>query len=280
MKEIEELKKLKSLFDQGAISEEEFIALKKKMLLSMGLASKSDSEKRVTQPEIKVEPVKVKSRVVPDPKFENVEQPQEYETGNETTINLFKIAIGLIFLLSIATSVFFNSLIAFVLALAVSIYIFYTILKKTLELKKRNLRLGLMNLSYFVLMIIFFSADNSFSGSGSSNTSSSQFVSEEGENTEVREFLINNIFVNEGNGGMAILNFDGSRYGWHGLVTITFGGCDFIYEYETQGNRVDLNFSYTFCSGFSGSRATVRVNINNNSLTLVFQGQELIFRPL
>lgn len=199
----------------------------------------------------------------------------EFENGNKTTIWFIKINLALSAILGIVLLAKLGSFLLLLVGGGLGFGLTFFFGSKIIKRSNRNT--SLIALSIILSFLIFVPNYSSTSTSGSNMSSESQV--DEGD-AEIRRFLINNIFVNYGNGGEAYLRFDDNRAGWYGLVTLTFGGCDFIYNYETKGSRVNLDYNYSTCSGFSGGRASVRVNKYNNTLTVMFDGRELVFRPL
>ena len=293
MNKVAEIRKLKELFDNGAITQIEFNSLKKQVIEFK--ENQSESEVITTQMP-KESPIneddnthstkrdstkptqKVASNILDKNKVytndNKVSRQLEYEPSNKTSRRFFRtnIVLSIIFGLIILGSI--DSFIVFFLITCAGIGFSFMLLR---ILKRQVRNASLVAFSFLLLSLIFVPNYNTTSAGGSSNVSSSRV---DDKDAAIRRFLTDNIFVNYGNGGDAYLRFDGSRGGWYGLATLTIGGCDFIYNYETKGNRVDLKFNYTLCQGFQGGRATIRVNQNLRSFTLIFQGQELVFRPL
>ena len=293
MDKVAEIKKIKELLDSGAITHEEFKSLKKQVIDFR--ENQSEDEVTTTQLQNK-SPVKEDiathsanrdstnqtqkesfSRFDKDEignKDIKVTRQVEYEPGNKTSRRFFRSNIVLSIILGLTILGSIDSFIVFFLITGAGIGLSFIILR---ILNRQTRNTVLVSFTCLLLSLIFVPNYNTTSAGVSSNVSSSRV---DDMDAAIRSFLTDNIFVNYGSGGDAYLRFDGSRGGWYGLATLTFGGCDFIYNYETKGNRVDLKFNYTFCPGFQGGRATIRVNQNLRSFTLIFQGQELVFRPL
>ena len=161
MEKMEEIRKLKSLLDQGAISEEEFSILKKRVLSSIQeIDAKKDLSAKAKKPP--------KKKVV----------SKGFEPGNEITVNLLKIALGL----SLGAGVFFwiryESFVAFIILALIGIGVSMAIPKLIPKLLLRNLLLGLVSV-VMVLLIVFPIGGTSSSSSESSSSHSSSIKTDD-----------------------------------------------------------------------------------------------------
>jgi hypothetical protein len=182
MDTIEEIKKLKSLLDQGAITVDEFDKLKKKIL-----SSESDSidfQKPDKQPSIHKEilagaisepkkttkEAKKKSSSVKKP-IEKGSQTEEFQEPNEATKKIFKACLVLDLLLGIIFWYRYDSIIAFFICVIISIPLTLITVRLIPKLSLRNFSLIAQVIILLLLISIPIGSVNNASNSDSSETS-------------------------------------------------------------------------------------------------------------
>jgi hypothetical protein len=287
MDAIEEIKKLKALLDNGAITTEEFNELKKKVL-SEETHSK-EPQKPVTPSSIHKEmlsgainePKKVsketkkKSSTVKKP-LKKGNPKEDFQEPNEATTKMFKACLVLDLLLGIIFWYRYDSIIAFLICLIISIPLTLITVRIIPKLSLRNLSLIAQIIILLLLIIIPIGNVNNTSSADSSSTSSTESSTDEGK--DIRDFLISHTFEDNENGVYFSMKFSSDRGGWFGVMTLTMGSCDFIYSYNLEGRSIELTYTGSTCSAQGGS-ATMNYN-RNNTITLIYRGQEFVFKPI
>lgn len=204
MNTIEELKKLKSLFDQGAITQDEFDSLKKN-IISSGIQEKDallnqksnlkDEENVILESNNKTSKIakpntggnKTKNtKAVSNKKNENTSYKNnstKWEDNNNATLNLvnisrfFGLVLGLVFVFR------YTNFFALVIPIGLSIGASIAIAKLIPKLLVRNISLGMLSV-VLVLLISFPIGNTSFGKSKTSSNSSSENYS--GTSTSTR----------------------------------------------------------------------------------------------
>ena len=187
MNKIEEIQKLKSLLDQGAISQVEFDSLKKNILSSGAQANESIPNENINatyQENIfdenagnikKNENLKTTSKTY-NKKTVNKSNSTEWESGDGATSGLLKVC----FLLSIIMGAYvgdkYGSFITFLIFAGLSIAVAKAIPKLTPRLTHKNLLLGVQTIA-LISLVIYFNKDYSTSSTYSSKSPSSVFQS-------------------------------------------------------------------------------------------------------
>jgi hypothetical protein len=276
---IEDIKGLKNLLDKGAITEEEFNSLKKKILskdtgrneLNTSSSESSLKETRITQQKPDGESAKVESTAAES-------ETTEFEAGNGTTIKIFKWGLGLCLLLGGVFWVRYDSIFAMLVSTVISVATVLFVSRKISRVRTRNITLGLISLAVILLMVIPVSGKNSSDNSGSVNAISTEQTGDEGKQT--REFLVDNTFANYGSGPAAYLRFTSSNGGWYGAMTMSMGSCDFVYSYNLEDKTIELSYTGSNCdAAFTGSSMKMYVN-DDNSISVYIQGQEMKFSAI
>lgn len=175
MDTIDEIKRLKALLDQGAITEEEYTSIKMKLI------SKESCEKGKSlspnEPKLNVEHTSKKKGSHKSPNSKKVSgrnKSREFETGNNTTVRLFKFALGLSVILGLLFWDRYDNFVAFIITTVISTGLAIAVARFLVpKLILRNITLGI--LSAFLLLLIFVpigAVNKSSSSSSSSNPSS------------------------------------------------------------------------------------------------------------
>lgn len=284
MDQIEELVRLKTLLDKGAITEEEFNFLKKKIINQTG-------EQPVPKTSEAVRPV-VEKKISPQkdeiPQKEKINSPEitvktetpaadktEYETGTEMTGNLAKIGIGILLILVVVFWVRYKS---FIIAIITGIVLFGTLYLNgefTKKVKRRNLNIGIVILVSLLLILIPVGKKAESSSSGEQTNESP--VDDDAK--YVRDFIISHYFEDTENGYTFTLKFSDSRAGWFGIVEFNLGPCVALYRYETKGREISLTWDSTTCPNTYGSPTTAHFN-SDNTISFYYRGEEFRFKPV
>lgn len=276
---IEDLKGLKNLLDKGAITEEEFNSLKKKILskdtgkneLNTSSSDSPLKETRITEQKPDAEPPKVETTAAES-------ESTEFEAGNGTTIKIFKWGLGLCLLLGGVFWARYDSIIAALISTVVSIGVVLFVTRKISRLRTRNITLGLISMALILVMVVPVGGNKSSDNSSSVNAISTEQTGDEGKQT--REFLVDHTFANYGSGPAAYLRFTSSNGGWYGAMTMSMGSCDFVYSYNLEGKTIDLSYTGSNCdAAFKGSSLKMYVN-DDSSVSVFIQGQEMKFSAM
>lgn len=275
---IDEIKGLKNLLDQGAISDEDFSFLKRKIL-----------SKDSGCPEYKISSIQqslkdvntIEHITVSGTKKAKATSPKTvsraYEAGNQTTVKIFKGGLGLCLLLGVVFWVRYDSIRALLISITLSIACLLTVTRAVSGTKARNLSLGLT----CILLILLISVP--IGGTGSDNTGSAEAISAEHADNEMKQargFLIDNTFTNYGTGPTAYLRFNSSNGGWYGVMTMTMGSCDFVYSYSIDNKTIEVNYTGSNCdAAFAGRSMKLFLN-SDNSISVYIQGRELKFNAI
>jgi len=263
---IEDLKGLKNLLDKGAITEEEFNSLKKKILskdtgkneLNTSSSDSPLKETRITEQKPDAEPPKVETTAAES-------ESTEFEAGNGTTIKIFKWGLGLCLLLGGVFWARYDSIIAALISTVVSIGVVLFVTRKISRLRTRNITLGLISMALILVMVVPVGGNKSSDNSSSVNAISTEQTGDEGKQT--REFLVDHTFANYGSGPAAYLRFTSSNGGWYGAMTMSMGSCDFVYSYNLEDKTIDLSYTGSNCdAAFTGSSMKMYVNGDNSNL--------------
>jgi len=275
---IDEIKGLKNLMDQGAISEEEFSLLKRKIMSNdSGTPEYNNSSLQPSFKEVNAirhKPVSgsLKAKATA-PKTKSF----EYETGNQTTVKIFKWGLVLCLLVGVVFWVRYDSIWALLISTVFSLASVLTVSRTIPRVQNRNRTLGIICLALILLVFI------PIGDTSSDNTGSVQGISAENtdnEGTQARAFLINNTFANYGSGPTAFLRFTSSNGGWYGAMTMTMGSCDFVYSYSIDDKTIEVNYTGSNCdAAFEGRSMKFFLNYDN-SITVYIQGQELKFNAI
>lgn len=299
MDHIEELKKLKSLFDQGAITQEEFNSLKASLLSEIANTNNNDSPISPEQnsnistdhlpqkPETKAEP---RTEQEPEPKPKSKPEPKpaplnktkagpkkdskEYEEGGEFLQGLAYLLIAGSILLGLVFWIRYDSFILAAITLALTLGAPILISRATPKASRRGLFIASM-IALYVFLIAF-----PIGASSLSEVDVDEPVEEvDDEGKRIREFLLDHTFANNEIGGTSYIAFKSDRGGWFGAMTLTMGYCDHVYSYNLEGRRIDLTYTGSTCSGFQGSSASMTFN-HDNSISIIISGQTFRFHPL
>lgn len=150
MNKSDEIKKLKSLLDDGAITEEEFNTLKKNLISQYSESINAESENKSIKQNVRQSSIKNNER-------------------NALTASLYNIGRGLGIILGIVFWIRYESFIAFLISIILSIVGLFWINKIVLQVTKRNLFLGALNLLFLLLIIIPIGNNSSMSASESTD---------------------------------------------------------------------------------------------------------------
>lgn len=174
MNKIEELQKLKSLLDQGAINTEEFNSLKNKILHEKIEAVKSET-KILSQPIVIDHTNSVALRKKPTKKYvkKNIEITQEYQEGNSATQGLLGLGMIASLILSFVFWLRYDIVWLFFITLFSYVGSIYLIGKFIPKVLKRNIYLGTLLLVCIFLIAVPIGDISSSSGGSPSNSSSS-----------------------------------------------------------------------------------------------------------
>lgn len=276
---IEDIKGLKNLLDKGAITEEEFNSLKKKILskdtgkneLNTSSSESPLKETRITDQKPDVESSKVETTAAES-------ESTEFEAGNGTTIKIFKWGLGMCLLLGGVFWVRYDSIIAALISTVMSIGAVLFVSRKISRVRTRNITLGLISMALILVMVVPVGGNKSSDNSSSVNAISTEQTGDEGKQT--REFLVDHTFANYGSGPAAYLRFTSSNGGWYGAMTMSMGSCDFVYSYNLEDKTIDLSYTGSNCdAAFTGSSMKMYVN-GDNSISVYIQGQEMKFNAI
>jgi hypothetical protein len=276
---IEEIKSLKNLLDQGAITEEEFNSLKKRILSKESGNSELNHSSLQPSPE---ETIITDQRPEPDSfnsKAADLKSGSgEFEAGNETTVKIFKWGLVLCFLLGVVFWMRYDSILALLISIGISLTSVLFVSRKVLRVKTRNLTLGLICLVLILLMVVPVGGTGSSDTAGSVKATSAVQTDNKGKQTGA--FLIDNTFANYGSGPTAYLRFTSSNGGWYGAMTMSMGSCDFVYSYNLDDKTIELTYTGSNCdAAFEGRSLNMYVN-SDNSISVYIQGQEMKFSAI
>ncbi len=102
-------------------------------------------------------------------------ESREFEAGNETTVNLFKMVLGLCVILGIIFWIRYDSFIAFIIVTVISIGLAMAVVRLLVpKLKARNIILGLFGVFLLLLILIPIGTDNNSSSNSKSTESSTE----------------------------------------------------------------------------------------------------------
>jgi hypothetical protein len=277
---IEDLKGIKNLLDAGAITGEEFNALKKKILskdtgwnkLENSLESSPIAEEKMTGKKVSVTPSinQITSAQT---------KPENYEEGNETTIKFFRFGVALGVLLSIIFWVRYGSFVVMIISAILSIGAILVVYRKILKVKSRNISLGLLSLLFLLLTVTPIGGNSS--SKKSLNLSQYESAVSDGQSEDdkyVRDYIISHKFTDIENGTAFTLEFSDSRGGWFGIMTMKMRDCWFLYRYETTGRTIKLTFDSSNCTT-QGSSTTAHFN-SDNTISIYYKGEEFVFEPI
>lgn len=276
---IEDIKGLKNLLDQGAITEEEFNSLKKNILSKdTGKNELNISSSQSSLIETSVNEQKTEAESLKAPTAPTGSEITEFEAGNETTIKIFKWGIGLCLLLGGVFWVRYDSLVAMLISAILSVTTVLLVTRKIAKVKTRNLTLGAISLALVLLMVVPVGERSSSGNSGSVSAFSTEQSDDGGK--QIRDFLLDNTFANYGSGPAAYLRFTSSNGGWYGAMTMSMGSCDFVYSYNLEDRTIELSYTGSNCdAAFEGSSLKMFVN-SDNSISVYIQGQEMKFNAI
>lgn len=175
MDTIEEIKKLKALLDQGAINEEEFNSLKKKVLSEINDLKEDKETISSTSTTETIPAQKKKKKPSPDVKkpTSKGKKVEEVQTGAEWTEILAYFVLAAAILLSLVFWIRYNSFWIFLIALAISILIPWRIGKVTPKAIHKNLYFVALIAMYIILISYPIGIKKSASSSSSTSESSS-----------------------------------------------------------------------------------------------------------
>ena len=159
MEKIEEIKKLKSLLDQGAISEEEFKILKDRLISSDEVSVIPEKKVSASAPKVSQSEKKVVKKPSAKKKAKNV----GFEAANEFTLNLFKIGLALSALTGIIFWIRYENITALIIVAVLGIGLILAIPRTIPRLLHRNLLLALVNIGLLLLIIYPIGNTSSFS---------------------------------------------------------------------------------------------------------------------
>ena len=277
---VEELKRLKSLLDQGAITDGEFASLKKKVLAKE--ASREEPKQHSSAPSAPKEQYSDEREKEAEPSIRATAVPESessiFEAGNDITVKIFKWGLGLCLLLGVVFWVRYDSIAAMLVSAAMSVAALALVTRKVTRVKVRNVSLGVISLVIILLIIVPIGGTGSSGNSGSANALATEQQDDEGE--QIRNLLLDNTFANYGSGNTAYLRFTSSAGGWYGAMTMSMGSCDFVYSYNLEGKTIDLSYTGSNCdAAFKGSSLKMYVN-DDSSVSVFIQGQEMKFSAM
>lgn len=246
MNQIEEIKSLKALLDQGAISEKEFAVLKERLFNASSVDSKPVNEK-----------------------------VNAYQEGTGTTANLAKAGLAAAVLLSIVLWIRYDSFWLFIISAVILISVLLSIGKLTSKVSGRNVYFGMFIATCTILMAV--PIGRSSSTPSAPSVQNIENVSND-DDKYVRDYIISHEFTDNENGVAFTLEFSEGNGGWFGIMTMRMGDCWFLYQYETAGRSIQLTFDSSNCTS-QGSSATASFN-SDNSISLNYRGEEFIFEPM
>jgi len=160
MNKVEEIKKLKSLLDQGAISEDEFTVLKKELLsqktdfnkanevLPPNTSNQQENSQNNSE-EVIIEPL----TYVKKPSKKKIAVPKNEESNDNTDIFIASGIVASLFT-SIRFWVRFESFAAFIIVLTIGVAISLTIPKVVHKSFLKNLLLGLVSFAMLILLAV------------------------------------------------------------------------------------------------------------------------------
>jgi hypothetical protein len=91
-----------------------------------------------------------------------------------------------------------------------------------------------------------------------------------------RNYVDNDLYYTVENGNKFYLEFKSDNGGWFGAVILTISnGCEYVYSYNLDGNRLDLEYVGSECGG-SGSSTTMTIN-ENGTISTYIKGQNFTF---
>ena len=177
MDTIEEIKKLKALLDQGAITTVEFNELKKNVLSGEtdSIESRKTNTSSTQDNSIKIQKEFKKKSSTGKKTIKKGKNPKGFQEPNEGTLWLIKICLGLGLLTAIIFWYRYDSFIAFLITAIISIALTMVSARLIFKLRLRNLTLAIQSVILFLLIIIPIGAINTLkqTNSGSVNESSS-----------------------------------------------------------------------------------------------------------
>jgi hypothetical protein len=298
MNKIEEIQKLKSLLDQGAITQEEFDSLKKNIISASVQAKDSipngsiniDCKEKILL-ETPVTTQKIvkkttgnktnKTKAASNKRNEKTyskSNSTEWEAGNEVTTNLVKLSWAISIIIGIIFWVRYDSFIAFIFIAGLSIAASIAIPKLAPKLVHKNMFLGMLCIVMVLLIIFPIGNTSKLSVSGSSDNKVASTESVNDDDKFVRDYIISHRYVDIENGVSFTLKFSDSRGGWFGIMTMEMGSCWSLYQYETKGRSINLKFDSSNCTTQGDSR-TATFN-SDNSISFNINGQNFVFQPL
>jgi hypothetical protein len=310
---IEEIKKLKALFDEGAISEEEFSMLKKKIMSQelnsnaaqkrFAVSSQIDPDKINSQTSKKSPIIMESSTPALIPEEMSLRTSDEHENfqsrpGNQSSnarssikknagregyqeVTVFNRLLGLLaglilgFPLSIVLWYRYDNFLIFIVILTLAILLPIVIIKRTLLVSTRNLYLGLVNVIFIILLLIPVGNTNNVSSSSSEQSTESS-IDEEGQH--IREFLLDHIFIDNVNCNACYVRFTSDRGGWQGKATLATERVGADYIYVLNGRTIELTPVLSAFNGTSEGKFTMTFS-SDNTISAYIAGQEFIFKP-
>ena len=283
---MEEIKKLKSLLDDGAISENEFKLLKKQVLYPV--TDSNEPQKSSTPSAIQKEMLDVgiddsntihretkkKSPIIKKP-IKKDNKSEEYQEGTEFTRILASLVIGAALLLSIVLWVRYDNFWIFLIVIALSILIPLRISKVTPIVSKRNLYLSLLVVIYAILIFVPIGKPNSVS-STSSEQSTESSIDEESQ--YIRKFLLDHIFIDNVNCDACYVRFTSDRGGWNGKATLATERVGADYIYFLNGRTIELTPVLSAFNGTNEGKFTMTF-CSDNTISAYLAGQRFVFKP-
>jgi hypothetical protein len=284
MDQIEELVQLKTLLDKGAITEEEFNILKKKILNKTAEPQKPITNEEMPPPLEKKTPPPIKDipqtgKINPPEKTEKIETNApvntEYELGTELTSNLARMGIVALIALVIVFWVRYDSFIIAIILGGLLFGALYLNGAVTKKVKLRNLYIGLVII--LSLLLIFIPIGKMAESSSSAGKTTEAPVDDDAK--FVRDFITSHYFEDTENGYTFTLKFSESNGGWFGILQFDMGPCVAQYRYETKGRSISLTWDSSNCPNVRGSSTTAHFN-SDNSVSFYYMGEEFRFKPV
>ena len=274
MDKIEELKNLKVLLDNGAITKGEFLLMKNKLLNNNDIRNSSIKNEHV---EATKKDTYSENYYENEIKTERQKNRVESEEVKYVNINFIKF----IFLLNVFSSViigfksesFFVFLIFAIISIGLLFLIRYLI-KETWKIYLSFLGVGV---GMLLLSIVTFRDNTSNLVKSKTNTTNEK-------SNDLRFEVDNDIYYSEENGHTFYLRFSSDAGGWYGAVemSVADAGCSYVYSYNLIGNKLKLEYTGNTCgSNVSTGAFSKTMYINSNgTITMYIKGQKFVFRKI
>lgn len=143
---------------------------------------------------------------------------------------------------------------------------------------QRGMIIGVASIFVFVFFWWVFAGSSDTIDNSSSNSNSSSQQDDNSDDKYVRDYIIGRAFEYNGSSLHAYIKFSDSDAGWFGIMTLGMDDCQELYRYETKGRTISLTYTSSNCAS-QGRSAHARFN-SDNTVSIFFDGQELIFKPM